>query len=210
VVPNGNECVVVVRVHEMPTATTFYIVELSGSPVIEVELSPPVWADTLAGRGQEEGPPIVTLRAAAGPKSILAYCKTGSQSGGRRCVYIYDAQDEIFGHVTKVMTFGQMRSQLQAGSGSESLPAPAADMSNPCYVFTSGRASLQLLFDGSLRERTISVTDNQHRILAESEPCSPSFDASGAYYKLRVTEAVDAGLMICALQAIGQMELLRS
>jgi hypothetical protein len=146
---------------------------------------------------------MVLLRAAHGPKPLIAYCKTGPESGGRRSVYIYDSHDELFAHVTKVMTLSQMRSQRQPPDAS----VPPADLSRPCYVLTSGRIGLQLLFDGNFKEHAITITNEQRKMLADAEPCTMKFDPSGAYYKLRVTETVDVGLILCTLLSIDQMEM---
>mmetsp|Transcript_8525 Transcript_8525/g.18167 ORF Transcript_8525/g.18167 Transcript_8525/m.18167 type:complete len:645 (-) Transcript_8525:127-2061(-) len=198
VVPRGNECVVAVPVRpsagfEPGGANSFNVRELSGAAVIQVEMSPTTWDAPRA-----EGHVIVLLRAAHGSKPLIAYCKTGPESGGRRSVYVYDSKDELFAHITKVMTLAQMRSQSQRSSPDLS--------SRPCYVLTSGRVGLQLLFDGNFREHAVNVTNEQRRMLADTEPSSMKFDPAGSYYRLRVIENVDVGLVLCALLSIDEME----
>jgi hypothetical protein len=204
VVPQGSQCVVAVRILEAPAHTTFYVYDMQGTPFVQVEVAPPVWVDSPGATKEEK--PIVVLRIAHGTKPVIAYCKTGSEYGGRRSVYIYDAFDELFGHVIKVMKFSQMRAQVQ-GSDRPSGSGPAAESSRLRYVFTSGRVGLQLVFDGNFQKHAINITDDKNKVVANAEPCTISFDPSGAYYKLRVTEATDVGIILCALLAISLMEL---
>jgi hypothetical protein len=197
VVPKGNECVVAVRVQDEAAHAAFPVYEMSGKPVIEVELFPPVWSTTPPGAARKDDPPVVLLRAANEPKMLVAYCKTGSEYGGRRSVYIFNARDELFGHIVKVMTF----SPSPSGRHSEEYTGKQR------YVFTSGRAGMQLVFNGNFQEHAFQITNENYDILADAEPCETVFDPSGTYYKLRVSETVDVGVILSTLFAIGRMEL---
>merc|ERR1719387_896382 len=133
---------------------------------------------------------MVELRTCQGAQPLIAYCKAGPESGGRRSAYVYDASNELFAHVTKVMT--PVLPSAASGKGGAS-----SDVSRPCYVLTSGRIGLQWLLDGNFREHAVHVTSEQRRMLADTEPCPMKFDPAGTHYKLRVTECVDLGLVLC-------------
>lgn len=206
VVPKGNECVVAVRVQNEAAHATFPVYEMSGKPVIEVELFPPVWSTT-PGAGRTDDPPVVLLRAANEPKMLVAYCKLGSELGKRRSVCIFNARDEMFGQIVKVMTFSQMPRHATSPTSSPSGRHSEEQTGKPRYVFTSGRAGMQLVFNGNFQEHAFQITNENHDILADAEPCEMSFDPSGSYYKLRVSETVDVGIILCTLFAIGRMEV---
>lgn len=191
VVPPGNECVVAVPLQDrgyVPGGgSSFSVRELSGTPVIQVETSVPQW-------GGGPGKPMVQLRAAHGQRPLIASCRAATEGpGGRRSAYVHDVADGLFAHVTKVLTQG-------AGA------TTGGALSRPCYVLTSGRVALQLLFDGDFAGHRVKVTDEDRRILADSEPQTMKFDRTNTYYRLRVSEGVDVGLVLCALLSIEQLE----
>jgi hypothetical protein len=133
-----------------------------------------------------------TVQQAGKDRTLIASAR-GSEMNGRRNAYIYDSHNELFAHLTKVMT---------PGAGSKH----GGDMSKPCYVLTSGRMGLQWVVDGNFREHAIHIANEDHRMLADTEPHVMRFDPSGSFYKLRVSECVDVGLVLCALLSIDQME----
>mmetsp|Transcript_154475 Transcript_154475/g.280653 ORF Transcript_154475/g.280653 Transcript_154475/m.280653 type:complete len:507 (+) Transcript_154475:197-1717(+) len=193
VVPAGNECILAVptlRHVGVPPRdrAAFNIQDLDGKSVIQAEVMAPKWVNIQAS-GIEQRPMLV-LRAGLVPGSggrapapLLAYCKAGQEAGERRNVYIYDARDELFAHISKDRNYRTR------------------------YVLTSGRIGLQLIFEGDFASRRVQVTNEQQQLLSETEACRMSFDPSGSYYKLRVVADVDVGLMLCALIAIDHMEL---
>jgi hypothetical protein len=188
---------VAVRVLETSAAqATFFVYDMKGTPFLQVQLAPPVWTES-----PENDEPIVVLRAATGPRPrpVIARCQTGSEYGGRRSVYIYDHNGELFGHVIKVMKFSHASSQSQT-----------SEASRLRYVLTSGRTSLQLVFDGNFDKHSITISDEANKVVASTEPCAISFESSGTYYKLRVTESHDVGIILSSLLAIAQMEPLSS
>jgi hypothetical protein len=179
---------VAVRILESAAAqATFFVYDMKGTPFLQVQLAPPTWTES------SDSEPIVVLRAAHGPRPVIARCKTGSEYGGRRSVYIYDDRGELFGHVIKIMKFSQ--GSLQP-----------SETSRLRYVLTSGRTGLQLVFDGSFDKHSIKVSDEANEVVASTEPCAINFEATGRYYKLRVTESYDVGLILSSLLAIAQME----
>lgn len=183
VVPRGNECLLAVPTLAavgMPPRSTasFNVKDLNGKAVIQCEVTQPDWSGGSRG-------PIVSLKAAGADEGaapqLLAYCTVGRESTARRSTYVYDSNDELFAHITK-------------------------DPFKPCYVLTSGRIGLQLVFDGNFDEHGVSVTNEQREQLSDTEPCQMSFDPVGKYYKLRVVSNVDVGIMLCGLLSIDHME----
>mmetsp|Transcript_30843 Transcript_30843/g.56637 ORF Transcript_30843/g.56637 Transcript_30843/m.56637 type:complete len:563 (-) Transcript_30843:68-1756(-) len=193
VVPRGNECVLAVptlRALNVPPRNTaaFFVRDLGGKPVIQAEILVQPWTSLGAGVGQR---PIAVLRTAISqgdePATIsdlsplLAYVKASFEAGGRRSAYVYDARDEIFAHVAK-------------------------DPFRSCYVLTSSRMGVQVIFTGTFGDHHVNVTNEARESLAEVEPCTTNFDPSGDYYKIRVVSHVDVGLILCGLLAIEHME----
>lgn len=193
VVPAGNECILAVPTLRhvgvpLRDRVAFNIQDLDGKSVIHAEVVAPAWVN-IQESGIEQRPMLV-LRAglvpgsgARAPPPLLAYCKAGQEAGERRNVYIYDARDELFAHISKDRN------------------------SHTRYVLTSGRIGLQLIFEGDFENRRVHVTNERQQFLSETEACRMSFDPTGSYYKLRVVADVDVGLMLCALIAIDHMEL---
>jgi len=184
VVPRGNECLLAVPTLAtigMPprSSASFNVKDLNGKAVIHCEVTQPDWSG--AARA-----PIVALKAAAdgdrgSGSTLLAYCTVGRESTSRRSTYVYDSNSELFAHITK-------------------------DPFKPCYVLTSGRIGLQLVFDGNFDEHGVSVLNEQREQLADTEPSQMPFDPVGKYYKLRVVSNVDVGIILCGLLSIDHME----
>lgn len=209
VVPIGNECVLAVpscaRVsagEEGGGPAMMDICEMSGVPMLQAAVARPMEVTSLPSprlaresTGAEKGPAgagtrTVTLWSTRGSRPLVAYCLAYTQSDGRRTAYVYDAQDQVFVNITKVGTFRPRKVR-------------------PCYAVSSCRNGPQLLVDGNFQEHAVHVTagDRGQTILADTEPCSMPFDCDGReYYRLRVTELVDVGLMLCTLLAIDQLE----
>lgn len=199
VVPRGNECVLALPARASALgALTIDIREMNGAAMLKAEILDPTWfAGDLPSSGspspyggalQGGTAPTISLRSTHGPKPLIAYCRAISDASGRRSVYVYDSHDELHAHVTKV-----------GGTSS-------AGDANPCYALTSGRNGLQMLFSGSFGTHVINVFNEQRGVLADTEPAEMQFDPAGAYYRLRVTERIDVGLVICALLSIDLME----
>jgi hypothetical protein len=179
---------VAVRILESAAAqATFFVYDMKGTPFLQVQLAPPTWTES------SDSEPIVVLRAAHGPRPVIARCKTACEYGGRRSVYIYDDRGELFGHVIKIMRLGQASSQPSETSGLR-------------YVLTSGRTGLQLVFDGNFGKSSFTISDEANKVVASTEPCANNFEATGTYYKLRVTESHDVGIILSSLLAIAQIE----
>merc|ERR1719465_253862 len=98
--------------------TSFNIRELTGPPVIQVQLLQPTWGASSAGLSDARA--MVELRTCQGAQPLIAYCKAGPESAGRRSAYVYDASNELFAHVTKVMTPVMQTPTGQAGKGGAS------------------------------------------------------------------------------------------
>lgn len=187
VVPKGSECVVAIPTRNSSASVSFNVRELTGPPVIFAEINPPTWGPTVSNLQSQKS--MVMLRT-SGTKMLIASCKAGPEASGRRNAYIHDKGGDLFGHLTKVMA-----------------PELPNDGGSPCYVLTSGRIGLQWLIEGNFREYAVNVIGDQQRILADSEPSVMTFDPKGSYYKLRVREGVDVGLVLCALLSVDLMEM---
>lgn len=187
VVPRGNECVLAVPARAAGVgALAVDIREMNGAAMLKAEFAAPNWLaeDSFVPSGQAARATI-SLRSTHGPKPLIAYCRAIADSSGRRSMYIYDTKDELHAHLTKL---------------------PASSSARECYQLTSGRSGVQMLFDGNFGKHVMSVYGEHRSVLADTEPADMKFDPSGAYYRLRVAEKVDVGLIICALLSIDLME----
>lgn len=195
IVPKSNECVLALPAHASRKDSNLMgldICEISGVPMLRATVQSPVEAGrsstSRSGRGPNSGGmPTVTLWSANGQKCLVAYCWAFVEADGRKSAYVYDAGEEVFGHITKVGTFR----------------TPTA---SPRYVVSSCRQGPQILLQGNFMERAVNITNDRGKILADTEPCSMNFDPLGEYYRLRVIELVDVGLIICSLLSVLQME----
>jgi hypothetical protein len=190
VVPSNNECflaVPAVRITPNRKLSEFDVKDLSGKPVIRVEIGP-AW-----GHANATSNLLLTLSAArmpggasprlnSGRLPLLGTCKTFREESGSWSVYTYDPQGELYAHICK-------------------------DPFRSCYTLTSSIMNVQLVFDGNLREHAILVTNEQRVALADTEPAPMSFDPRGEYFQLHVCSNVDVGLILCGLLAIEHLEL---
>jgi hypothetical protein len=191
VVPLGNECLLAVPALPSTGSPSLDIAslnvrDLDGKSVIQAEIVQPRAAAANPAVAER---PLVVLRAGSAPRApgqqaqpLLAYCKASREAIGRKSVYVYDARDELFAQIVK-------------------------DPGNSRYVLTSGRVSLQLFFEGNFQGHAVKVTNDQHLVVAETEPAVMGFNPTGYFYKLRVVSNIDVGLMLCALFAIDCMEV---
>lgn len=191
VVPLGNECLLAVPALPSTGSPSLDIAalnvrDLDGKSVIKGEIVQPRAAAANPAMAER---PLVVLRAGSAPRvpgqtaqPLLAYCKASREAIVRKSVYVYDARDELFAQIVK-------------------------DPGNSRYVLTSGRVSLQLFFEGNFQGHAVKVTNDQHLVVAETEPAVMAFDRTGYFYKLRVVSNIDVGLMLCALFAIDCMEV---
>lgn len=125
--------------------------------------------------------PVVTLFTIGSGEERLAFCRAGCEGGGRRSMYIYDKDDELFGCIKR-------------------------DVTRPRYVLTSSRGGLQLLFEGDFQKHLVNVRSESRDMLSHSEPCSMPADPGGHYYQVRIAAGVDVGLIACGLLSIDAME----
>lgn len=191
VVPHGNECILavpsVVATKEAASGLAILDVQdLEGKSVIKAEVS------SLSAARESSSRPLIILRAGimqqgSQPQPRLAYSKAATDAGSQKIVQIYDTSDQLFGQVVQ-------------------------DTLNGRYVFSTGRANFQLFFEfpngqGDLRERAVTVTNDQNLRIADTQPSIMAFNPTGSYYKLRVVSNVDVGLILSALFAIDCMEL---
>eukprot|EP00927_Polykrikos_kofoidii_P050168 TRINITY_DN44092_c0_g1_i1.p1 TRINITY_DN44092_c0_g1~~TRINITY_DN44092_c0_g1_i1.p1 ORF type:complete len:652 (+),score=128.08 TRINITY_DN44092_c0_g1_i1:375-2330(+) len=192
IVPMGTECEMAIPSRPpglAPGKTTCYTIrELSGQVALEVNVTPPHGS---AQATAEEGKPMVELRTGNG-KMLIAYCKAGPNATGRRSAFIYDAHDELFAHITKVMGGSAQDEETSA---------------RPCYVLSSRILGFQWVLEGNFIEHAVEIMNESRRIVADTEPQNMHFDTTNEYCKLRVTENTDVGLILCALLSADQIEV---
>lgn len=196
VVPRGNECLLAVPTLESLRAShgvssrhlSFDVKDTAGKAVIGVQLVHPDIPSDLGGFGPN-GRTILVLRPAGPPgvqvsSDALATCKLCQEATGGQRVNIYDARNELYAHMEKVLPVG----------------------SRAFYQLTSGRSGLQLQFSGNFDENAATITNESQQQLASTEPSIMEFDQVGSYYKLRAASLVDVGLLLCGLFTVNHLE----
>jgi hypothetical protein len=193
VVPSGNECFLAV-----PTlksigissngSVSFDVKDMHGCTVLVMEASDVSWKQV---SDHSQMKPAIVLRQASnksGRSSAsppLACCKAGRVVEGERCMFIYDQQNAFFAYMKR-------------------------DASKGCYLLTSARMGLQLMFFGNFEEHAVSVVneidEQKATLLATTEPAEMPFDTKKSFIKVRAGCGVDVGLILCGLTCIGLME----
>lgn len=180
VVPNSNDCVLVIRVLQWPLdpSRTLDILDLAGKPVLTGSIILP-WPTT---------GPVVTLSAlSSSPRGksnaeVLALCRVGKGSGRGRSVDVYDKEDALFGSIQK-------------------------DATKSRYALTSVGGKLRLAFDGDFEEHKVLIADSRHTTVAQTDNYKmDNCGLEGRFCKVRISAGVDVGLVMCGMLAIEAME----
>lgn len=213
VVPSGSECVLAVRpllTTDSPSAAV-EVMDLSGKALLKAQVARPLqWnqvdAKMISAPPWRSSPPAIELhmlQPIPGPgllesvharhdSSVLATCRAGEMSDGRRYMFFYDANGELFGHMAK-------------------------DHETPRYLFSASPADTRadptdvkrcvITFDGIFADHAVAIANENQEQLADAEPSTMAFSPQDKFYMLRVASGVDVGLLICGLAAIDEMEI---
>lgn len=185
VVPHGSECLLAVPTLEhcgMPPKgeVEFVVRDLHGTPVIQAEVRKPNWSTG-------DRPIIVVIRAAPQskedpPSQPLAYVQAGPFMGARRSVMVQDSKQAAFASLVQ-------------------------DPSRPFYALSYVAGGPMVFCNGNFSGHAMSMADENHEPIADTEPSPVTFDPAGSYYKLNVASAGDVGLVLCCLVSIHLMEM---
>lgn len=192
VVPQGHAAVLAVPLVDH---ASFEVRDMDGKPVIIAESAP-----------YQLHRPVIVLHAADPPGKLLAFCRMAGQGAGgqassrRPAVDIYNAREERFGTISKVLSPTLLPPMWRG----QEQPRPAAEPFRPCYILSGGGTSLFL--SGSFVDHAVSVIGEQREAIADTEPSPMPFDHHGMYYRLTVASTGDVGLILSALLAIKVME----
>lgn len=209
VVPRENECLLAVptmRTIGIPDRTrraSFDVRDMQGKAVISVEVSVPEWpvvASHAAAGGVDQM--TIILRQArtpgnASPRSgtasprgaggvALAMARAVMEPNGQKSVLVFNASRDHFGRI------------VQASGEAHGQP----------FRYESLR-SRSLFFEGDhgRYETRVVAPESVEQVLASTNMQSMPFDGGGAYYRLRVCQGADVGIMLIGLLAI---ELIRT
>lgn len=170
--------------------TTFKILDLSGTPQLEVQVSLPLHEANKRGRGAAPAPPLLALRAL--PE------KTGEDK-------------EIVGQVYATGRRGEQQrgeiTHLHDADGRE-LGTIAAEVDLPRYTLasTDGRFA----FEGSLSKRSMKILNEQLEVIAEVEMHPSIAERANGYYRLTIAPTVEwltVVLVLCGLVSIDLYEV---
>eukprot|EP00929_Paragymnodinium_shiwhaense_P006868 TRINITY_DN110820_c0_g1_i1.p1 TRINITY_DN110820_c0_g1~~TRINITY_DN110820_c0_g1_i1.p1 ORF type:complete len:625 (+),score=89.79 TRINITY_DN110820_c0_g1_i1:93-1967(+) len=193
VVPKDSECVLAIRAQRAQTGIT-KILDLQGNVMLKSEARSRPTSMSNVPRVIASQAPVITLRTPTlatpadgggsfGDNNILGCCRLGQTNLGRRCMYIYTADDVLFGSLSRETPSGRP----------------------PRYVF-KGNLPTTINFEGAFLENSVSITDQHYEQLAVTEPWTMPFEPSAAFYKLTVNSNVDVGLILCGLFSLQMLE----
>lgn len=186
VVPRCSECLLAVPTVQScgippQSEATFIVRDFHGQQVIRCDVRRPVWS-------RNERSTIVVLRAVS-PRiheeypPVLGYCQAGPFLDVQKSVMIQDANQEPFASLVK-------------------------DPRRPFYAMAQVAGGPMVVFEGNFAEMSVSITDDNQALLADTFPTDVDFDpVQQKYFKLRVNSRVDVGVLLCCLVSIQLMEL---
>lgn len=182
VVPDNCECVLVVP---MGHDTAFDITDVAGTTVLKADLGSGRRSSSHLQGYAGHAPGSLALTSAQG--SVLALvCPTGKSMALSPEFQLMRGSGEYFARLNRLESIGN--SSLRGG-----------------------RYQLETLvgqkfhFLGGFSDHAVNVTDDEGRLLATTERCTPGFDPDGDYYRVRVGPVVDVGLVLCSLLAVDRL-----